>query len=90
MDEIDVGGSWSLEYISYIEFDLYLCKEGIDYDENNPDCTRYENISNFMAQNNSLLMSFYYPIVQFKANESINPMTIIDRERFYQISKYTN
>ena len=90
MDEVDVGGSWSSEYISYIEFDLYLCKEGIDYDENNPDCTRYENISHYMGQNNSLLMSFYYPIVQFKANESINPMTIIYRERFYQISRYTN
>ena len=85
-----MGGSWSSEYISYIEFDLYLCKGGIDYDENNPDCTRYENISHYMGQNNSLLMSFYYPIVQFKANESINPMTIIYRERFYQISRYTN
>ena len=90
MDDVDVGGSWNSEYISYIEFDLYLCKEGIDYDENNPDCTRYENISHYMGQNNSLLMSFYYPIVQFKANESINPMTIIYRERFYQISRYTN
>ena len=90
MDDIDVGGSWNSEYISYIEFDLYLCKEGIDYDENNPDCTRYENISHYKGENNSLLMSFYYPIVQFKANESINPMTIIYRERFYQISRYTN
>ena len=90
MDDIDVGGSWNSEYISYIEFDLYLCKEGIDYDENNPDCTKYENISHYKGENNSLLMSFYYPIVQFKANESINPMTIIYRERFYQISRYTN
>ena len=90
MDDIDVGGDWASEYISYIEFDLYLCKEGIDYDENNPYCTKYENISHYLGQNNSLMMSFYYPIVQFKANESINPMTIIYRERFYQISRYSN
>ena len=90
MDDIDVGGDWSSDYISYIEFDLYLCQEGIDYDENNTYCTKYENISHYRGENNSLLMSLYYPVVQFNAKESINPMNIIYRERFYQISRYTN
>ena len=90
MDDIDVGGDWTSEYISYIEFDLYLCKEGIDYDENNPYCTNYHNISHYLGENNSLSMSLYYPIVNFKANESINPMNIIYRERFYQISRFSN
>ena len=90
MDDIDIGGDWRSDYISYIKFDLYLCKEGIDYDENNPYCTKYENISDFLGKNNSLMMSLYYPIVQFKANDRINPMNIIYRERFYQISRYTN
>ena len=90
MDDIDVGGGWSSDYISYIEFDLYLCQEGIDYDENNPYCTNYENISHYLGKNNSLMMSFYYPIVQFNSNENINPITILYRERFYQISRFTN
>ena len=90
MDDIDVGGDWTSEYISYIEFDLYLCKEGIDYDENNPYCTNYQNISHYLGENNSLSMSLYYPIANFKANESINPMNIIYRERFYQISRFSN
>jgi len=90
MDDIDIGGDWTSNFISYIEFDLYLCKEGIDYDLNNPKCTRYENISHYLGQNNSLMMSLYYPIVQFKANETINPMTVIYRERMYHISRYTN
>ncbi len=90
MDDIDIGGSWASDYISYIEFDLFLCKKGIDYDENNPDCTRYENISHYKGENNSLIMSLYYPIVQLKSNENINPITILYRERFYQISRYTN
>ena len=90
MDDIDIGGDWTSNFISYIEFDLYLCKEGIDYDLNNPKCTRYENISHYLGQNNSLMMSLYYPIVQFKANEAINPMTVIYRERMYHISRYTN
>ena len=90
MDDIDIGGDWTSEYISYIEFDLYLCKEGIDYDKNNPECTRYENISHYLGKNNSLMMSLYYPIVQFKANETINPMTVIYRERIYHVSRYTH
>ena len=90
MDDIDIGGDWTSNFISYIEFDLYLCKEGIDYDLNNPKCTRYENISHYLGQNNSLMMSLYYPIVQFKANETINPMTVIYRERMYHISRYTS
>jgi hypothetical protein len=44
MDDVIVGGDWTSDYVSYIEFDLYLCKEGINYDANNPDCTSYENI----------------------------------------------
>jgi len=90
MDDIDIGGGWTSNFVSYIEFDLYLCKEGIDYDLNNPECTRYENISHYLGQNNSLMMSLYYPIVQFKANETINPMTVIYRERMYHISRYSN
>lgn len=90
LDDIDIGGDWTSDYLSYIEFNLYLCKEGIDYDENNPYCTRYENISHYLRQNNSLMVSLYYPIIQFKANKAINPMTIIYREKFYKISRYTN
>lgn len=90
MDNIDIGGDWRSDYISYIEFDLYLCKEGIDYNESNPYCTKKENITHYIGLNNSLLMSLYYPIVQFKANDSINPMTIIYKERFYHISLYTS
>ena len=90
MDDIDIGVDWALNYLSYIKFELYLCKEGIDYDENNPYCTKYENISNYIGKNNSLMISLYYPIVQFKANDTSNPINIIYRERFYQISRYTN
>jgi hypothetical protein len=90
MDDVIVGGDWTSDYVSYIEFDLYLCKEGINYDANNPDCTSYENISNYLGENNSMIMSLYYPIVQFKSNETINPMEVIYRERIYHISRYSN
>ena len=90
MDDVDIGGDWASDFLSYIEFDLYLCKEGINYDENNPYCTKYENISNYMGKNTSLLMSVYYPTLHFKANQTANPVDIIYRERFYHISRYSN
>ena len=90
MDDIDIGGDWTSDYLSYIEFNLYLCKEGIDYDENNPYCTKNENISNYLGYNDSLIVSIYYPIIQFRANKPINPITILYRERFYERSRYTN
>ena len=74
-------------------FDALGCAQNlaaIYYDLNNSECTRYENISHYLGQNNSLMMSLYYPIVQFKANETNNPMTVIYRERMYHISRYTN
>ena len=33
MEDLDMGGSWDNDFINYVEFDLYACKNGIDYDE---------------------------------------------------------
>ena len=44
MEDLYLEGSWDNEYINYIEFDLYACKDGIDYDENNDNCSTYEKI----------------------------------------------
>ena len=32
MEELDMGGSWDSLFINYVEFDLYICEDGIDYD----------------------------------------------------------
>ena len=36
MDDINMGGGWDTEYINYVEIDLYICENGINFDENNP------------------------------------------------------
>ena len=86
MDELDMGGSWVTEYINYIEFDLYFCEEGIDYNESNPKCTSFNNIAN----NNSLDMEVSYPIVQFQPTNKEIPIIVIYRQYFYHLSKYSN
>ena len=35
MEDLDMGGNWDSNFINYISFDLYICKNEIDYDENN-------------------------------------------------------
>ncbi len=90
MDDFYLGGSWLDEYINYIEFDLYYCKNGINYDENNTDCSPFESIMRYKGEDNSLELSFYYPIVQFQPTNKTYPVIIIYKQYFYHLSKYSN
>lgn len=90
MDDLDVGGSWLSEFINYVEFDLYLCQDGIDYDENNTKCATYQKISNYIGEDNSLDFALYYPVVQFQPTNKTNPVIVIYRQYFYHFSKFSN
>ena len=90
MDDLDMGGSWINLYVNYVKMDFYLCKDGIDYNENSNKCTSYEKIHNIIGNNNSLKIEFYYPEVQFQPTNKKNPMIVLYRQNFYHISKFTN
>jgi hypothetical protein len=90
MDDFYMGGSWLDEYINYIEFDLYYCKNGIDYDENNSDCSPFESIMRYKGEENSLDISVYYPLVQFQPTNKTYPMVILYKQFFYHLSKHSN
>ena len=30
MDDLEMGGGWDTQYVFYIQFDLYACKNGVD------------------------------------------------------------
>ena len=90
MEELDMGGSWSSNFINYIEFDLYYCQDGVKYNESDPKCTSFNNIRKFIGENNSLDINFYYPIVQFQPENVANPITVIYQQIFYHLSKYVN
>ena len=74
-DDLYMGGSWSGNFIYFIEFNLYACKGGINYDENNSDCTTYDNLNNY-NNNNFLYVNLYYPTIQFQNCEFKSPIKI--------------
>ena len=87
---LDMGGSWITEFVNYIQFDLYYCQNGASFDENNPKCTSFKKIKEFIGLNNSLEFDLYYPIVQFQPENITNPIAIIYQQHFYHLSKYVN
>ena len=42
MENLEMGGSFNAEFMNYIRLDIYLCENGIKYDENNNRCTPYD------------------------------------------------
>ena len=74
-DDLYMGGSWSSNFIYFIEFNLYICKGGINYDENNFDCTALDDLNNY--NNNSFLyIHFYFPTIQLQECEFKSPIII--------------
>ena len=45
--------------------DIYTCKNGIEYDENNPDCTTYDEIADLAGDNDCFEFEMYYPSFQY-------------------------
>ena len=90
MEDLDMGGSWISEFIDYVQFDLYFCQDGINYNENNRKCSTINEIRNYIGINNSLEMDIYFPIVQYQPNNKTYPLIVIYRQHFYHISRYTN
>ena len=88
MDDIDMGGSWISEFINYIQFDIYYCADGINYNETNSNCTTFKKIIDFVGENNSLKVDIYYPVVQFQPENKTSPVIVIYRNVFYHISRF--
>ena len=89
-EDIYLGGSLMSNFVYYIEFDLFLCKDGIPYDENNENCTSLAKLKEYAGENNSWMSEFYYPIVQFQPTNIKNPIIVIYKHHFYHLSKFSN
>ena len=90
MEDLFIGGSWISEFINYVKFDLYYCKNGISYDELNENCSSFDKIINFIGKNNSLEVDIYYPVVQFQPTNKTYPVIVIYQNHFYHLSRYSN
>ena len=90
MEDLDMGGSWIHEFVNYIQFDIYYCEDGINFNETDPKCSSFNKILNYIGEDNSLEISVYYPFVQFQPTNKTFPVIVIYKQFFYHISRYVN
>ena len=90
MDELDIGGNLMSELLYYIQFNLFYCEDGINYDQNNPKCTSYNKIIDTVGLNNSLRIAIYYPEVQFQPINKESPLVVSFKQHSFDISRYTS
>ena len=90
MDDLDMGGSFITEFIHFIRFDIYYCQDGMNYNETNSKCSSFDKIMDYIGNNNSLEIDFYYPIVHFQPTNKSYPLIVIYKQHYYHISKYVN
>ena len=89
IDQSDVlfGGSWLGDNLYYLEVNLFLCEEGIEFNASDSRCTRLNEIVNFT--NTTWLFEFYYPVVQFQPTNQEIPLVVIYKNYYYRLSSYT-
>ena len=89
LDDLNNEGSWVTGLVNFIQFDLYYCENGANYDENNPSCISYNKIINTIGLNNTLKIAFYFPIIQFQPTNRNNPIIVTYQQHSLCLSKYT-
>ena len=88
-DEFNIiDSSWNKNEVYYLEINLYNCKNGINYDEKNPNCTSFDKLLTYY--NTSWLFEFYYPVVQFQPTDKKMPIYVVYNTNFYRLSRYTH
>ena len=90
MENLDMGGSWDSDFLDLITFDLYVCKNGINYDEKNPNCSTYDKIIEAAGSNDCFEFEMYYPVVQYQPINKTNPIFVRYDNYFYHLSRYSN
>ena len=80
-----IGGSWDKEEVYYIEFNLFLCKNKIDYDESNSECTKFDDLFKY----SSWVLEFYFPVVQYQPLNKKTPIDVVYNPYYYRLASYT-
>ena len=90
IDENDIkfGGSWNGNLLNYIEINLHLCQDGINFNSSDPRCTKINELLKY--KNTSWLFEFYYPVVQFQPTNLETPLEVIYKSYFYRLSSNTH
>ena len=86
-NDIPFGGSWLSDRLFYLEVNLFLCEDGIQYNASDSRCTPLQDIINYT--NTTWLLEFFYPIVQFQPRDHEVPMMVIYKNYYYRLSSHT-
>ena len=86
-NDIPFGGSWLGDNLYYLEVNLFLCEDGIEFNETDNRCTRLNELVDFT--NTTWLFEFYYPVVQFQPTNQEIPLLVIYKNYYWRLSSYT-
>ena len=90
MEDLEMGGSFNAEFINYIRLDIYLCQNGIKYNETNDKCTSIDKFQELHGKDNAWFFEVFYPKVQFQPNEVGIPILILYQSYYYIFGRYSN
>ena len=90
MEDINIGGSWNSDFVNYIRLDLNLCKNGMNYDESNSNCTSREDFNALFGINNNWYFELLYPSVQFQPNNKELPIFVLYNSYYFGLSTSSN
>jgi len=90
MEDLYIGGNWDTDFLYFVQFDLYMCKNGIDYDGNNTNCTSYEEIAKLVDKYNCFDFEIYYPVVHYQPMNKATPIFVKYTNYFYHLSRFSN
>ena len=90
MENTDIGGSWNSGFVNYIRVDLNLCKDGLNYNESNINCTRPEYLTSLYGKDNNWFFELLYPSVQFQPHNKTTPIFVIYTSYYYGLSVKSN
>lgn len=87
-DDISFGGSFNGNFFNYIEINLHLCKDGINFNSSDSKCTKVNDL--FKYKNSSWLFEFFYPVVHFQPTNLETPLTVIYKSHINRLESYTH
>jgi len=90
MDDLNMGGSWNSKFINYIRLDLNLCKEGINYNDSNSNCTKPEYLTSLYGEQNNWFFELLYPTIQFQPNNKKIPVFVLYNSYYYGLNTNSN
>ena len=87
MDDLIMGGDWFHDFVYHIQMDFYLCEDGVNMGTEGKKCTDYDELMEYIGNDNSWHIEIYYPEIQIKPRNKKNPMEIFYSTHFYNFNK---